>query len=139
MIDDTLSKIDFSEIDFFYTGYCERNGIYNGNLISVYPFAISMSPLDQKTIDNIKSKWIVKTDIFYYHYNDFRKGEIDRDPCDIYAEISGKPHLSDLSDVRLLPEKYTENQDNLIIAINNYKAYQKGCLRDSQIDSILTD
>jgi hypothetical protein len=124
-----LSEIDFSTIDFYYTSYSERKGIYlNKYLVCSWGFVVQIHLIDEITMNSIHGNCIHPDTLFYAHSIDFDKGIVDRDPCKIYSELTGKPHSA--CDVSLTPEEYMNNKNNLVANI-------KGILREDRINKIL--
>lgn len=81
---------DVYKIKFYNTSYREYLGVYGGYIIGVYPFAI-------KTEKTFRTDDVAITYDFFklmgvrssHHHIDFKNGEIDIDPCDIYESVSG--------------------------------------------------
>lgn len=134
-MDFKLSEIDFGSIDFYYTSFRERKGIYlNKYLICVYPFAIKIHLLDEITITSIHNSWVYSEEIFYAHHTHFIDGKVDKDPCDVYEELKNSLDEYSFED----PPKHdeTEEYDN---AKDRLVANIKGILRETQINNILNE
>ena len=98
--------IDLKEVHkmkFFNTSYREYLCVYGDYIIGVYPFAIKVEwsfRADGKlvTYDYFKMQGVRSR----HHHQDFTKGEVNTDPCDIFEKVCGVKIHSGESDNNLM-------------------------------------
>jgi hypothetical protein len=104
--------IDLNEVHklkFFNVSFREYYSVYDDYIIQVYPFVISLS----KAFDNkgkpLNYEIIRMSGRSRYHHQDYIKGKISVDPCDIYEKVSGVKIHQGESDSHLMNKSYEED------------------------------
>jgi hypothetical protein len=104
-----LPLLEVHKLKFFYVDFREYYSVYGDYIIHVFPFVISLSkityedkPLNYEIINMFKRASL------RYHHQDYIKGKVSVDPCDIYERVSGiKIHQGE-SDYHLMNKSYEE-------------------------------
>jgi hypothetical protein len=99
---DVVDLKEVHKMKFYHTSYREYLCVQGDYIIGVYPFAIKVERVfdndgGANTYDRFKTLGVRSM----YNHNDFDKGLIDMDPCDIFEKVSGIKIHHDESDDHL--------------------------------------
>ncbi len=124
-----LSEVD--KIKFHHVSFREYVAVYDKYIIGIYPFSIKIDNALKGDVPINYNDFKMYGDKSSHHHHDFRSGDIDIDPCDIYEKISGVKYHDEFQR-SLVDERLADYTNN----IKDFESELISHFRDRKIDKI---